>query len=250
MKAHAQAGFEIRFDWGAGGLADIAQDVAAVVVVDVLSFTSAVDVACSRGASIYPSQWKDERAQAMAARLGATLAVSRDRVPAGGRYSLSPGTFRSIAEGVKVVLPSPNGAHVSLRAADAGLPVYAACLRNRQAAALALTGLHPLAVIAAGERRADGSLRPAWEDLIGCGALVHALPGSRSPESAVAAAAWNDVNDLAGQIANCASGRELREAGYGEDVHLAAEMDVSVAVPRLVNGAYVQVREWRRNSRP
>lgn len=50
--SHSQAGFDVRLDWGAAGLADIGVNVEAVVVVDVLSFTTAVEVACSRGARI------------------------------------------------------------------------------------------------------------------------------------------------------------------------------------------------------
>jgi 2-phosphosulfolactate phosphatase len=39
-------------------------------------------------------------------------------------------------------------------------------------------------------------------------------------------------------LANCASGRELIEIGYPQDVPIAAELDGSVAVPVLHNDAF------------
>src|SRR5829696_309283 len=39
--------------------------------------------------------------------------------------------------------------------------------------------------------------------------------------------------DLAGFLAACASGQKLRERGFGQDVELAAQLDVSWTVPRL-----------------
>jgi 2-phosphosulfolactate phosphatase len=43
---------------------------------------------------------------------------------------------------------------------------------------------------------------------------------------------------LADELAACASGRELLDAGYADDVTVAAEVDTSDAVPVLEDGAY------------
>lgn len=237
---HSQTGFAVRLDWGVPGLADIGQDVEAVVVVDVLSFTTAVEVACSRGAHVYACRWTDARAGQMATRLGAALAVCRAQVSEQAPYSLSPVTLMRLAAGKKLVLPSPNGAEVSLAAADIGSALFAASLRNRRAVAAAVEGASPVAIVAAGERRADGSLRPALEDLIGAGAVIEALPGTRSPESALAVAVWTAAeNSLADMVRDCASGRELVQSGYHEDVRLAAEVDVSNCVPRWSDRAFI-----------
>jgi 2-phosphosulfolactate phosphatase len=102
-----------------------------------------------------------------------------------------------------------------------------------------------VAVIAAGERWREigdqsGSLRPAVEDLVGAGAILTALQPTRSsPEAIAAMAAFRAAApDLGRFLAGCASGRELRERGFGQDVELAAQLDVSANVPLLRSGAF------------
>src|SRR5581483_11233937 len=115
------------------------------------------------------------------------------------------------------------------------------CLRNRSAVAQAAQIYGPrIAVIPAGERWTDGSLRLAFEDLIGAGALISQLPGSRSPEARLALAAWRAAeNDLLRLLEQCGSGKELIERGYATDVELAAQVDVSDSAPILSDGAFV-----------
>ena len=140
-------------------------------------------------------------------------------------------------------LASPNGATVSLDLADAGAVVLAGCLRNASAVAAAARDLGgPVGVVAAGERRLDGSLRPAVEDLVGAGAILHALGGRPSPEARAAIAAFLDAApDLASVLAACISGRELAARGLAGDLRMAAGLDVSQAVPRLSGGVFGQL---------
>ena len=137
------------------------------------------------------------------------------------------------------MLPSPNGSALSLAAGDT--PVLTGCLRNARAVAAAVAGYgHRVAVIAAGERWPAGGLRPAWEDLVGAGAIIAHLPGAPSPEARAARAAYADAYpDLPRLLAECGSGREIIERGFAHDVALAAEVDVSAAAPTLVEGAFV-----------
>jgi 2-phosphosulfolactate phosphatase len=233
-----QSSFEVRFEWGVEGLILIPQsDV--VIVVDVLSFSTAVDVATSRGGVIYPARWKDERAAQFAHSIGATIAVSRSAMSPRTPFSLSPASFSSVQAGQRIVLPSPNGATVALEAANHGLPVIAGCIRNSRAVAqAALTFGRRISVIAAGERWPNGTLRPAVEDLVGAGAIIANLGGALSPEAVAALGAFNAF-DVATQLASCASGRELLEAGFPHDIQFAAMLNASENVPLLEQGAFI-----------
>jgi 2-phosphosulfolactate phosphatase len=74
-----QASYQVRFEWGLFGLKAITPDEASVIVVDVLSFSTAVSVALSRGASVLPFPWTDERPPEYARRHGAVLAGHAER---------------------------------------------------------------------------------------------------------------------------------------------------------------------------
>lgn len=241
---YLQRPFDVRLEWGPGG-AEALRDVACAVVVDVLSFTTAVTVAAERGIVVHPFRWRDERAAAYAAEVGATLAVGRleaARESAPG-VSLSPAAMARVEGVTRVVLPSPNGSTISTALAGAGATVVAACLRNAPAVAAWLTtraASGPIAVIPAGERWPDDTLRPAVEDLWGAGAVVAGLLAaglSASPEARVAAAAFGAA-DLPGDLQECVSGRELRDRGFTADVAIAGEYGVSSVVPVLVDGAF------------
>jgi 2-phosphosulfolactate phosphatase len=234
----------VRFEWGPSGAEVLAQGAAVAVVVDVLSFTTSVSVAADRGIEVHPYRWKDRGAEEYAAERGAVLAGRRGDP---GGVSLSPASILAARDVHRLVLPSPNGSTLAARLAEGGFPVVAAALRNRRAVArwtAARTGRRgPVAVLAAGERWPDGSLRPAVEDLWGAGAVVAALLDlgieDVSPEAAAAAAAFRALDDVAAGLVACTSGRELVARGFPEDVRLAAEVDVSDRVPVLVEGAFV-----------
>ena len=226
-------------EWGPAGIEALRGHVAVLVVVDVLSFSTAVDIAVSRGAVVHPFQLGDETAAAAAARaLGAIHA--RPRRTAGGQFSLSPASLEAIPAGAELLLPSPNGARLSLAGGDC--TVFAACLRNAGTvarAALTAAGAGDIAVIPAGERWPDGSLRPAIEDWLGAGAVIAALGIAMSPEARLAALAFGAAGDTcADLVLNSASGRELADGGFPRDVALATEIGVSRAAPRLIDGAY------------
>jgi 2-phosphosulfolactate phosphatase len=239
----AQSGFRARFEWGEQGLRTLAPHVDLVVIVDVLSFTTAVDVATSRGAGVIPYRFRDDSAKAFADEHGAMLAVSRYDVSQERPYSLSPRTLTAISPGTRLVLPSPNGSTLTTVAAETHL-VAAGCLRNARAVASWTCNRDTVGVIAAGELRRDGSLRFAIEDLVGAGAILsHLPPEARSPEAEVAVAAFERFkDDLPGNLAACASGRELAAIGFDDDVAMAAELDVSTAMPLFVTpGWYADV---------
>jgi len=229
-----QEAFDVRCEWGPEGVAAIA-DCRTFIVVDVLSFSTCVALAVERGAVVYPYRLRDGEAADFANHHEAVLAG-----PRGAGYSLSPGSLLSAPPGLRLVLPSPNGAAISLEAARRG-HVLAGCLRNKSAVsarAVVLGG--PYGIIPAGERWRNGTLRPAFEDLLGAGAIATQLPGTRSPEAAAAIAVFESVsNRILDVLVSCSSGRELVERGFLEDVQLAAQLDAEILAPELIDGALV-----------
>jgi 2-phosphosulfolactate phosphatase len=232
----------VRFDWGLVGAQASGADADVAVVVDVLSFSTTTTVALDAGATVVPLPWRDDRAEAVAREHDAVLAVGRSR-EGSGRVSLSPASMRAHAPaGRRVVLPSPNGATIAHALADGGATVVAGCLRNAAAVAgwIRQVGASVVAVVAAGERWPDGSLRPAVEDLWGAGAVLDALgPADLSPEAQAAVGAFAAVGDIGRALHDCASGRELVTIGFAADVDIAAERDASTVVPVLRDGVFV-----------
>ncbi|GGF38709.1 hypothetical protein GCM10011611_51330 [Aliidongia dinghuensis] len=226
-------------EWGLAGVEALRARVAVLVIVDVLSFSTAVDVAVSLGASVIPFPLGDAAAaRAAAEAAGAVLATPRRAI--GGQYSLSPASLVGIPPGTRLMLPSPNGARLSL--AGGTTPVLAGCFRNagavaQHAEALAQGGA--IGVIPAGERWPDGSLRPAIEDWLGAGAILDALDRTLSAEARIARDAYRSVGmDLPTLVQESLSGRELIHGGFPADVEIALDFDISQTVPVLVDGAY------------
>lgn len=236
MTPFSQESATCRCEWGQAGVDALAPaDVS--IVVDVFSFTTCVDIATARGASILPYPWKDPTAAEFARTHRAELAEKRGRA----RYSLAPGSYLEAPAGLRCVLPSPNGAVVTLQAAATGAVVLAGCLRNARAVAASAQRLGTtFNLLPAGERWPDGSLRPALEDWLGAGAILSHLSGSRSPEAEAAVAAFARHRPcLIDALNDCGSGRELAMRGHEDDSILAAQLDISACAPRFDGEAFV-----------
>ncbi|KGM10166.1 2-phosphosulfolactate phosphatase [Cellulomonas bogoriensis] len=241
----------VRLDWGPVGASACGAEVA--VVVDVLSFSTAVTVAVERGCRVHPSPWSDDRARAIAAEHDAVLAVGRLEALREGTtvaHSLSPATLLEAEPVERLVLPSPNGSTIVAELVESGSTVVAGCLRNARAVAAhlarALEAGRSVGVIAAGERwRHDQSLRPALEDHLGAGAILAHLDSMGhghhfSPEATAASAMFRSAGrELGRLLRDCVGGRELTEMGFAADVTVAGAVDESATVPVIVDGAFV-----------
>ncbi|MDP9798350.1 2-phosphosulfolactate phosphatase [Catenuloplanes nepalensis] len=243
---YAQPGAGVRFDWGLAGASELGRVCAALVVVDVLSFTTAVDVAVGRGTRVHPFPWSAQ-AEEYASRVGAVAAVGRTEVSRERPWSLSPAALRRAPSTPDLVLPSANGSAICAAASATGLPVVAGCLRNARAVARWLlhqgygTAGAPIGVVAAGERWPDDTLRPGVEDLLGAASVLDGLAGAHgglSVEAAVALAALNSVPDVAAAVRGSVSGRELAARGFAGDVEIAVERNASTVVPLLRRGVF------------
>jgi 2-phosphosulfolactate phosphatase len=250
--AHRQADHAVRLEWGPTGAAAVAAGCDVAVVVDVLSFTTTLTVALSRGITVYPFAWRDGRAEAYAAEHDAVLAVGRlEAREWRGGVSLSPASVAALGpdHGVeRIVLPSPNGSAISFALRDAGCTVVGASLLNATAVGAWLAPQVEsgalVAVVPAGERWTDDSLRPAVEDLWGAGAVLSSLSrnvdvSAWSPEARLAVTAYDAVGPaVKDELLACASGRELVAKGFASDVWIAAETDGSSVVPVLDGDAF------------
>jgi 2-phosphosulfolactate phosphatase len=247
----SQTKYEVRFDWAAEGLKSIAPGAGVIVIVDAISFTTTVERAVTHGLSVIPFSGQGDAGEA--ART-AEAALGRGRGEPG--ISLSPSSITAdnvaaIAPQTRVVMPSLNGSRVSAAAAAFDVPVIAATLRNVAAVArwilahqASIGSRAMVAVVAAGEARADGTTRFSVEDLLTAGAVIDCLAEVGidycSPEAAAASAAYGALARATGHLFTASvSGQELISAGQRSDVELAAERDVSDTVPVLVDGAFI-----------
>jgi 2-phosphosulfolactate phosphatase len=224
--------YNINCEWGVKGIERFKQDSDVIVIVDVLSFSTSVDIALSRGAVIYPYRFTDETALLYAKQVNAELASSRRSTEV---FSLSPVSLLSISFGEKLVLPSPNGSELSFVSGSQRVSTIAACLRNSKASAEAAMNLgERITVIPAGEKWKDGSMRFAIEDLVAAGAIISNIKGELSPEAELAVSTFrNFETKLYRVISDSASGIELFNMGFPGDVELASELNVSETVPLL-----------------
>ncbi|MGD9945913.1 MAG: 2-phosphosulfolactate phosphatase [Burkholderiaceae bacterium] len=249
MSCFSQAAFAVRLEWGAAAIRHLGAEVDCIVVVDVLSFSSCVSLAVERGARVYPYPWRDESALRYGAERGAEVASGKRRF--GDGWSLSPQSMLKAHDGLRLVLPSPNGSACAYQARGLGKAVYSASLRNLRATALACGRHARVLVVPCGERWPDDdSLRPSFEDWLVAGGLVALLDrpcADLSPEARAAALAWRGFGaqpdaGLRAALAGCGSALELVERGFEGDVGLCLEEDASDLACRLDGDCFVAER--------
>jgi 2-phosphosulfolactate phosphatase len=241
-----QQPWRCRLEWGRRGAAAATARDDVIVVVDSLSFSTAVATALHCGVIVYPCLPGDK--ERLAREVGAELAVRRQDVPEKGRFSLSPATFLSSEPGARVVLDSPNGAACCV-AARTGPCVVVGSLVNARAVAHVVSarlagGNQAVTVLACGERwltPVEGEdLRFAIEDWLGAGAILSHLDHDKSPEAQACEATFRGLrHQLEEVLLNCGSGVELCDRGYKADVLHAARMDLYDTVPLLAAGRFM-----------
>ncbi|MCB0686072.1 MAG: 2-phosphosulfolactate phosphatase [Saprospiraceae bacterium] len=234
---YSQGEYDIRLEWGIKGIEILAPISDVIIIVDVLSFSTCVDIATSRGAIIYPYRWKDHTATEYAKKNNAELASFQRGFKDG--YSLSPGSLLDIIPKTRLILPSPNGSTLSLSTGNT--PTLCGCLRNAAATAAFAKRLgQKIAIIPAGEQWTDHTLRVAFEDLAGAGAIISCLDGNLSPESESGLSTFDRIKDtLFENLKKCSSGKELIERGFHEDIELASQLNVSDNVPILKDHYFI-----------
>ncbi len=98
----AQDGHDLRVEWGAEGVAGLGRECAVLVIVDVLSFSTTVDLVTGRGGRVRPVRWRGGRVPrpaavgpdpgcAAAAGTGATVLVGCLRNATAAACETQPG---------------------------------------------------------------------------------------------------------------------------------------------------------------
>src|SRR4051812_22666938 len=107
-----QSEYDIACEWGAEGVSILAPVCDVIIVIDVLSFSTAVEIATNQNAVVFPYVWKDETVYEFAETVNAQVA---DRTNKNG-FSLSPTSLQNLPENSRLVLPSTNGSTISFLA--------------------------------------------------------------------------------------------------------------------------------------
>ena len=138
------------------------------------------------------------------------------------------------------VVHTPLGAHRVIAASFANRTAVAEWVLARQTEK---GDRFAIAVIAAGERRADGSFRVAVEDSLAAGAVVDALStlgiDHCSPEAAAASVAFEGLTRAVRHLVGASeTGQLLGAQGLGKSVHAASGIDTVREVAELEEFAF------------
>lgn len=145
---NTQISFKVNLEWGINGIKKYFNTTDLFIIVDVLSFSTCVDIAVNSGAYVIPYKWKDESVLEYAKSINSECAsLHRSKT----EYSLSPASLLNIKTGTKLVFPSPNGSELSLSTGNK--TTLCGCIRNAESIGrYAAETVENKTVIAAGEK--------------------------------------------------------------------------------------------------
>ena len=241
----------VHVEWGPEGAELAARRGDVVVVVDMLSLSTAMSIAVAREMTclVYSGAEIEEMGgPAQAAVLLGARSLSRERRAEPGRLSLSPASLTTAEPGQRVVFTSPDGA-AAVQAASTAPAVLVGGPRNATACSrlvaeyMGSTLAGRVTLVACGERWSSavpgtGGRRPAVEDWAGAGSICARLADfgySLSAEARLAARLW-ETGRVLEDLAECLSARELRARGFAADVDLALHVDADEKVPARMPG--------------
>jgi 2-phosphosulfolactate phosphatase len=218
------------------------------VVIDVIRASTTITIALHHGcAGIVPARTLRE-ARAMALTLGDGVLLAGERAAvkmAGAQLGNSPGEYaRERIEGRIVVLTTTNGTR-AFRAIEGARDVIACAFLNVSATArwLRRAGLDVL-IVCAGR---NGHF--CFEDAVGGGMLIDRLSrlSDRPLELSDAARAVHllysaNQGNLLEVLRGCEWGRDIIRKGFGADLEICAQVDLTDVVPVMREGRLVAER--------
>lgn len=119
MTVYQQDGYSVRLEWGPDGVGELAPHCAVLIIIDVLVFTTSVNVALGRGGRVMPLPWRDVEAEERARKAGAVLTRSGLRRTTDGFvdadadvdiWTLRPSSLVELPAGTLLAVASLNGA--------------------------------------------------------------------------------------------------------------------------------------------
>ena len=220
----------------------------AVAVIDVIRATTTITMALHHGcAGVIPVRTLSE-ARAVARRLGGGILLAGERgadKAAGFELGNSPAEYgRERVKGKVVVLTTTNGTR-AFQAAPGAQAIIACSFLNAAAAArwLAGTGFDILIVCAG----THGHF--CMEDAVGSGMLIDRLLSiaTRAFELSDAARAAHQLfatyrDDLLGMLQGSEWGRNIIQKGFGADLEICAQVDLTDIVPVMQKDRLVAKR--------
>jgi 2-phosphosulfolactate phosphatase len=239
-----QSPSQCRMEWGIRGVEEASNRGDIIIIVDVLSFSSAVINALHNGVIIYPFPRVGEINEFAKLVGGEVCILERARARELGLPSLSATSFNETHKGQKFILSSINGA-TCVKATTKSSIVLVGGLLNVFSVAEVANKIQRenninITVIACGERwnnlnNETRDLRPSIEDYLGAGAILELLNGTKSQEAKVCINAYkNSKKEIEELITDSGSGRELLKMGFPEDVKFSCQIDLFKDVPLLV----------------
>lgn len=239
-----QSPFLCRMDWGIRGVKEASLRGDIIIVVDVLSFSSAITNAVHQGVIIYPFPRTGDINEFGKLVEAEVCVLERTRARELELPSLSATSFNQSHKGKRYVVSSINGA-TCVKEANENNYIFIGCLLNTSAVASVVNKIQEdknlnITVIASGERWSGSKdeprdLRPSIEDYLGAGAILELLDGTKSPEAKVCISAYkNSKSELKELILDSGSGRELVQMGFLEDVEFSSQVDTFEEVPFLI----------------
>ncbi|MBI2902771.1 MAG: 2-phosphosulfolactate phosphatase [Candidatus Methylomirabilis oxyfera] len=220
----------------------------AAVVIDVIRASTTITIALHHGcAGIVPVRTLRE-ARAVALTLGNGALVAGERAAAkmaGADLGNSPSEYgRERVEGKTVVLTTSNGTR-AIRTIESARAVVACAFLNVSATARWLQRAGADVLIVCAGRNGQFCL----EDAVGGGMLIDCLSrlSDRCLELSDAARAVHllystNRGDLLEMLRGCEWGREITRKGFGADLEVCAQVDLTDVVPVMREGRLVA--EW------
>ncbi|MGE0057092.1 MAG: 2-phosphosulfolactate phosphatase [Dehalococcoidia bacterium] len=212
-------------------------DADCYVVIDALRATTTMAVLFARGVRDVVAVDSIETARQLAARDGRMLfGEVEGHAPDGFDHGNSPveASSASVA-GRSAVLFTTNGTQALCALAESGAAVLAGSLTNAGALVEALAEAEDVVIVCAGN---EGGTRFAMEDFLTAGEIARlardANPGIEIGDAARLAIAAASTGNLERRFGQSRHGKVTIARGYGGDIEYAAKLNLSQAVPAMV----------------